>query len=134
MPRASSSDDLFQHPLCEVFDGLDWYGAKLPKSVTVSQFLAQAEKEGFDVNLEQEMIKASGWLMVHPNERKTRLGPFLMGWFRRAKNPPAWQRDARPAPIHGLGPQEIDMFRDLGRWDEANQRPIPIEEMGGKNV
>ena len=121
--RASSSDDLFQHPLCEVFEGLDWYGAKLPPSVTVSQFLYQAEKEcrKADVDLGQEMLRASGWLMVHPDKRKKRLGPFLMGWFQRAKNPPAWMRDAPPAPrvstLSKTGSSSLDC--NDPRWHEV---------------
>jgi len=94
----ATSDDLFAHPLAEVFEGLDWFGAKLPASVTVSQFLHQAEKEYPDVELDTEMVRASGWLMANPDKRKTRLAPFLLGWLKRAKNPPAWQKEKPPKP------------------------------------
>lgn len=87
--------ELFAHPFRETFDGLEWYGATLPPSVAADAFLEQCEREFPGVDIEAEMIAASGWLQVNPTKRKKQLGPFLRGWFKRSLNPPEWQKAAK---------------------------------------
>jgi hypothetical protein len=89
----------------------------------VSKFLDQAEIEYPDVDLEQEMKAAAGWLMANPDKRKSRLAPYLMGWFKRSKNPPAYMKD-RPPPTREepIISQEMQQWIDSGHFNKYGER------------
>jgi len=116
--RVAPDADLFPHPLSAVFDSLDWYGAKLPQSVTSSDFLTRVERECAGVDIEAELVKASNWLMANPHNRKTHLAPFLLGWLRRSKTPPV--HSGAVTTTHTLSPTgSTSLDCNDPRWMEA---------------
>ena len=39
-----------------------------------------------DLDIEQELLKASGWLKGHPEKQKSNILHFLTGWFQRSRD------------------------------------------------